>query len=92
MIVVSDTSAVTSLLQVGRTAPRALPGVVVPEAVERELRHDHPLLPEFIHVAHVTNPALVQRLVGEVDLGEAEAASGDHCPAASETVRLCGNR
>jgi hypothetical protein len=75
MIVVSDTSAITSLLQIGRVEllVRLYREVVIPEAVERELRHDHPQLPEFIHVAHVTHPEVVERLAREVDLGEAEA-------------------
>lgn len=75
MIVVSDTSAITSLLQIERVEllARLYREVVIPEAVERELRHDHARLPEFIHVAHVTHPELVERLVREVDQGEAEA-------------------
>ena len=75
MIVVSDTSAITSLLQIQRADLLAslYHEVVIPAAVERELRHDHPVLPDFIHVAHISNPHVVQRLVLEVDRGEAEA-------------------
>jgi predicted nucleic acid-binding protein len=75
VIVVSDTSAITSLLQIWRAEllVRLFQEVVIPAAVERELRHDHPVLPDFIHVAEVSNPNVVERLVQEVDRGEAEA-------------------
>jgi uncharacterized protein len=75
MIVVSDTSAITSLLQIQRADLLAglYEEVVVPPAVERELRHDHPVLPDFICVAHVSNPQVVQRLAQEVDCCEAGA-------------------
>jgi predicted nucleic acid-binding protein len=75
MIVVRDTSAITSLLQIecAHLLSRLYQEVVIPAAVERELRHDHPVLPDFIHVAHINNPQVVARLVQEVDRGEAEA-------------------
>jgi uncharacterized protein len=75
MIVVSDTSALTALLQIGRIEllARLYHEIVIPEAVERELRHDHPALPQFIHVNRVKNPSVVQRLAQELDQGEAEA-------------------
>ena len=75
MIVVSDTSAVTSLLQIGRAEllSALYDKVLIPEAVERELKHDHPALPDFIHVERASNLQVVQRLLEEVDRGEAEA-------------------
>jgi predicted nucleic acid-binding protein len=75
MIVVSDTSAITSMLQIGRVELLAslYQEVVIPEAVQRELHHDHPRLPAFIHVARVAHPEVVDRLRRDVDQGEAEA-------------------
>ena len=75
MIVVSDTSAITSLLQIGRVEllAKLYEEVVIPEAVERELRHDHPTLPGFIHVDRAKNLLVIQRLTLELDRGEAEA-------------------
>ena len=75
MIVVSDTSAITSLLQIGRVEllAKLYEEVVIPEAVECELRHDHLTLPEFIRVDRAKNVLLIQRLTLELDRGEAEA-------------------
>lgn len=75
MIVVSDTSAITSLLQIGRAdlLPGLFSGVVIPEAVARELQRNHPKLPEFIKIATVANQNEVVRLSAELDSGEAEA-------------------
>jgi predicted nucleic acid-binding protein len=75
MIVVSDTSAITSLIQIGRAdlLPRLYSGVIIPEAVARELKRNHPQLPEFLQVAVVAHPANVTRFATELDLGEAEA-------------------
>lgn len=75
MIVVSDTSALTSLLQIGlEDILREVFGrVVIPEAVERELRYDHPVLPPFVQIARVADARLVDRLSRTLDLGEAEA-------------------
>lgn len=75
MIVVSDTSAITALLQVGQEA--LLKGlyreVLIPETVQQELLQTHPLLPTFLSSARVLNISEVQRLATELDLGEAEA-------------------
>lgn len=75
MIVVSDTSALTSLLQVGleEILPRLFKQVVIPGAVERELRRAHPILPAFILTIPVADCQLVARLCRELDQGEAEA-------------------
>ena len=75
MIVVSDTSAITALLQVGREALlRDLYGeVLIPETVRMELLQTHSLLPSFIRSARVQSTAEVQRLATELDLGESEA-------------------
>ena len=75
MIVVSDTSAVTALLQVGRIdLLRELYGeVFIPEAVRDELARSHSSLPTFLRCEHVLNMPEVRRLLAEIDLGEAEA-------------------
>ena len=75
MIVVSDTSAITSLLQIGRVEilARIYAEVFVPSAVADELTVFHTALPPFIRVVPVANPLECQRLLKLVDLGEAEA-------------------
>lgn len=75
MIVVSDTSAITSLLQIGRVELLAqiYQEVFIPDAVQRELRMTHLQLPEFIQCRPITDQADWQRLVAELDEGEAEA-------------------
>ena len=75
MILLSDTSAVTSLLQIGRVEllSRIYGEIFIPEAVESELRPAHPELPEFIYVRKITPHRDDQRLTAVVDEGEAEA-------------------
>jgi len=75
MIVVSDTSAITSLLQIGRVEllARIYGDVFIPSAVGRELAVFHRELPTFIREVPVANPAACQRLLDSVDGGEAEA-------------------
>jgi len=75
MIVVSDTSAITSLLQIGREEllSRIYSDVFIPEAVRNELLMEHSAIPEFIRCRSASDRAEVQRLLAELDLGEAEA-------------------
>jgi uncharacterized protein len=75
MIVVSDTSPITALLQIGLVdlLPKLYQEVVIPEAVDRELRRAHPTIPEFIRVAKVRNQEQVAILGAGLDRGEAEA-------------------
>ena len=75
MIVVSDTSPLTSLLQIGHEHVLVdLYGqVIIPEAVERELRHANSRLPPFLKVVAARDRQKVERLEGEIDSGEAEA-------------------
>ena len=75
MIVVSDTTSITSLLQVGQCEllARLYGEVLIPQAVHRELLPTHPVLPDFLRVEPARNRADVQRLQSELDLGEAEA-------------------
>jgi hypothetical protein len=75
MIVVSDTSCVSNLLTVGQAdlLPKLFGEVVVPPAVETELRRFHSLLPDFLRIVRPSKTALLTRLCQELDLGEAEA-------------------
>ncbi len=75
MIVVSDTTAITSLLQINRCdlLARLYGEVFIPTAVRDELVATHANLPEFLCVRSVRQTAEVERLHLELDLGEAEA-------------------
>jgi predicted nucleic acid-binding protein len=75
MIVVSDTTAITSLLQINQCdlLAKLYGDVVIPAAVRDELLAAHPDLPGFLRVRTVRQPAEVQRLRADIDLGEAEA-------------------
>ena len=75
MIIVSDTSAVTSLLQIGRLEilPQLYREVVIPTEVAVELRRFHAMLPEFVRVVEVTDRARFDQLHAELDSGEAAA-------------------
>src|SRR5690349_4388256 len=75
MIVVSDTSVITSLIQIGQASLlRNLQGtVLIPQAVHEELQRTHATIPSFLEVRRVENRKMVDRLEAELDLGEAEA-------------------
>jgi predicted nucleic acid-binding protein len=75
MIVISDTSVITALIQIGQVAwLRELHRtVLIPRAVHQELLRHHPILPPFLEVCDVLNRETVARFEAELDLGEAEA-------------------
>ncbi len=75
MIVVSDTSAITSLLHIGRAGllQELYHAVLIPTAVQAELLRTHQQLPAYLEVKSAANRTLVARLEAELDLGEAEA-------------------
>jgi predicted nucleic acid-binding protein len=75
MIDVSDTSVVTSLIQIGQESLlKELHGVVlIPPAVEAELLRVHIRIPSFLEVRLVKDLPAVARLTAELDAGEAEA-------------------
>lgn len=75
MIVVSDTSVITSLIRVGRERLlQQLHGVVlIPEAVRQELMRAHSRIPKFLEIRQAVDRRFVARLEVELDLGEAEA-------------------
>jgi predicted nucleic acid-binding protein len=75
MIVVSDTSSISALLRIGHAdlLQRLYGEVLIPEAVRDELLDFFPTVPEFLHCRQVSDAGEVNRLCGELDLGEAEA-------------------
>ena len=75
MIVVSDTSPVTTLLQIGKAdlLQQMYGEVLIPEAVRDELLTLHPSLPDCFQCVPILNRNEVQRLQNSLDLGEAEA-------------------
>jgi predicted nucleic acid-binding protein len=75
MIVVSDSSVVSNLLRLGAEGLLfdLFQEVVIPAAVEAELRRFHASLPARIVVRAPVGQAEVQRLLKELDAGEAEA-------------------
>jgi len=75
VIIVSDTSPITSLLSVGRIEIlRDLFSTVrIPAAVDAELRAYHADVPSFIEVAQVKDTARVEHLEETLDRAEAEA-------------------
>jgi predicted nucleic acid-binding protein len=75
MLVVSDASPLTALMQIGRAELlSALFGtVLIPPAVEVELTRFHAELPGFITVMAVHNQNSVDILEAALDPGEAEA-------------------
>jgi predicted nucleic acid-binding protein len=75
MIVVSDTSAITALLQTGQEEILATlySDVIIPREVESELLRFHAGIPAFIRVFPVTDAKRFRKLCAEVDVGEAAA-------------------
>ena len=75
MIVVSDTTAITSLIQIGRAGllSQIYGEVFIPQRVEHELLAGHARLPGFIRVKNISNRPDYERLRLAVDAGEAEA-------------------
>ncbi len=75
MIVISDTSPLTALFSVGAAdlLVQLFGEVVIPEAVEMELRRSHPTLPPWLRVAAIKNKEKAGSYMKLVDKGEAEA-------------------
>lgn len=75
MIVVSDTTAITSLIRIDRVEllSEIFGSIIIPPAVQRELLAFHPGLPKFITVQAAHDERAVLRLRQEVGLGESEA-------------------
>ena len=75
MIVVSDTSPITALLQIHRIELlAALVGyVIIPPAVDNELRRSHTDIPAFIRVHAIKETSSLSDMIAAMDRGEAEA-------------------
>lgn len=75
MIVVSDTTAITSLLKINRAnlLKELFGEVLMPTAVRDELSKYHAVLPEFLRAESVKDHIAVDLLREEIDAGEAEA-------------------
>jgi predicted nucleic acid-binding protein len=75
MIVVSDTSAITSLIQIGREGilPKLFARVIIPSGVRDELLEFHQTVPAFLEIMQVRDVRKVNELLLELDRGESEA-------------------
>lgn len=75
MIVVSDTSPLTALLTVGQAEilSQLFGEVIIPKAVETELRRSHPTLPDWLRGRPLSDGTKAGLYAQSVDRGEAEA-------------------
>ena len=75
MIVVSDTSPITSLLSIDliEILEKMYQRVIIPDAVYKELVEEHITLPVFIEIEHARDKNYIDALKKELDEGEAEA-------------------
>jgi predicted nucleic acid-binding protein len=75
VIVVSDTSATTSLIQIKREQLLAdlFARVIIPPSVRDELLQFHKQIPTLLEIGSLKHTERTSLLLGEIDLGEAEA-------------------
>jgi uncharacterized protein len=75
MLVVSDTSPISALLQIGHAEllQDLFETVCIPQSVSAELARFHNSMPSFIEVRAVLDRAHVDSLLPRLDVGEAEA-------------------
>jgi len=75
LIVVSDTTAITSLLKIDRAQILAelFKEVIIPEAVRDELLKYHAAVPAFLQVKSLKDYSQIAGLLEDLDIGEAEA-------------------
>ena len=75
MVVVSDTTAITSLLKIGELEwlRTLFQNVLIPEAVQTELLRYHTALPNWLTAKQVKASANLSELLEILDIGEAEA-------------------
>jgi predicted nucleic acid-binding protein len=99
VIVVSDTSPITSLVDVDQVELlRTLFGtVIVPREVSRELERGRVGVPGWVEVRDLKDRSMVSRFSVEVDLGEAEALAlaielKCRSPADRRTAGACHRR
>jgi len=75
VIIVSDTSAISALIRIGKAdlLPQLFEETLIPIAVRDELLRWHTDLPSFLSVRKVRQTEAVTKLCGELDIGESEA-------------------
>jgi predicted nucleic acid-binding protein len=75
MIVVSDTSPITSLIRIARLnlLEQMYRDVLIPPSVHRELIRSHTSLPTWLRLQRLCDSLAVEKLCMELDIGEAEA-------------------
>jgi predicted nucleic acid-binding protein len=75
VITVSDTTAITTLLKVDRVdlLAQLFGRVLIPSAVERELKHHHGFIPVCCEPHQLAPSERLNRLLAQADPGEAEA-------------------
>jgi uncharacterized protein len=75
MLVISDTSPITALLQIGQAdlLPKLFDQVIIPPAVKDELLRFHHDLPNFLGIKTIQDVQAVDKLERHLDRGEAEA-------------------
>ena len=75
MIVVSDTTALTTLIKAGLESvlQRLFGTVVIPEMVATELRQFHDSIPEWCEIHYIHEHPLLPVVSQSIDAGEAEA-------------------
>jgi predicted nucleic acid-binding protein len=75
VLVVSDTTAITSLLKIGRIDILSMlfSEVVISRAVHEELLRYHPSIPAFLQIRSVKDPEFLATLLRDLDAGEAES-------------------
>ena len=74
-VVVSDTSVITSLMTIGMDSilPTLYEHILIPAAVEQELRRAHEVLPAFLLTCSVRATEELRARRQVLDAGEAEA-------------------
>ena len=75
MIVISDRSSITSLISIGYIdiLRKMYKEVLIPNAVNIELKKEHVDLPGFIKLEYVKDKKTIELLLNEIDIGEAES-------------------
>jgi hypothetical protein len=75
MLVVSDTSPITALLQIGQAGilSSLFGRVLIPPAVEDELLRFHHSLPDYLEIQTIQDQREADSLCRDLDRGEAEA-------------------
>ena len=73
ILVVSDTSAISALVQIGETSilRHLYDRILIPRAVQQELLRSHKSIPDFIHVHAIVHSVELEHRRSMLDEGEA---------------------